>query len=146
MPRKETSKRTNKWEKGRKNESRYNWCIYRRWKTVEKKWEEQQREIRKGPPIQLSDHLVSSYYLYGSCGDPHSDKSWVQLLGSQGVWTYIILVLHEGIWNGPMVSIFLPAFDVTGSMDFSYESCGLSPWFHPGWLPPISMWGIRRLS
>ena len=29
---------------------------------------------------------------------------------------------------------------------FSSASCSLSPWFHPEWLPPVSLWGTGRVS
>ena len=41
---------------------------------------------------------------------------WVQLLGDQVVRARVILVLHECIWNAPVVSLVLPVFDSTGSL------------------------------
>ena len=39
---------------------------------------------------------------------------WVQLLGGQEVRAVVILVLRECIWNVPVASLVLPAFDDTG--------------------------------
>ena len=55
----------------------------------------------------------------------------------------VILVLRECIWNAPLVSLVHPVFGLPG---FSSTSGGLSPWFHTGWLPPISLQGIKILS
>ena len=41
---------------------------------------------------------------------------WVQLLGGQGAYAHVILVLCECIWNAPVVLLVLPAFDDTGSL------------------------------
>ena len=38
------------------------------------------------------------------------------MLGGQGACTRVILVLRECIWNEPMVSLVLAAFDGTGSL------------------------------
>ena len=40
---------------------------------------------------------------------------WVQLLGGQGTRARV-LVLRECIWNAPLVSLALLAFDDTGSL------------------------------
>ena len=42
---------------------------------------------------------------------------WVQLLGGQGARNPVILVLRERIWNATAVSLVLPAFNDTGSLD-----------------------------
>ena len=50
-------------------------------------------------------------------------------------WSYSLINIYgcpPNLWQ-----YWLPGF-------FS-ASGGLSPWFHPGWLPPISLWGIGRL-
>ena len=41
---------------------------------------------------------------------------WVQLLEGRGTRARVIIVLRKGIWNAPLVSLFLPTFDDTGSM------------------------------
>ena len=38
------------------------------------------------------------------------------LLGGQGAYTHVILVLRVCIWNAHTVSLVLPAFDDTGSL------------------------------
>ena len=51
-------------------------------------------------------------YIYGVEG------VWVKLLGSQEVRARVVIVLRECIWNAPAVSLFLPAFDDTGSLGY----------------------------
>ena len=46
-------------------------------------------------------------YIYGM------GEIWVQLLKDQGVSTYVILVLHECIWNVTTASLVLPVFDIS---------------------------------
>ena len=41
---------------------------------------------------------------------------WVQSLGGQGARARANLVLCECIWNALVVSLFLPTFDITGSL------------------------------
>ena len=41
---------------------------------------------------------------------------WVQLLAGQGACARVILVLCESIWNVPMVSLVLTAFDDPSSL------------------------------
>ena len=41
---------------------------------------------------------------------------WVQMLEGQGSPACVILVLHESNWNVPVVLLFLPAFNDTGSL------------------------------
>ena len=61
---------------------------------------------------RLSPHkYINIYiYIYGVAG------VWVHLMGGQGAYARVILVLHECIWNAPAVSLVLPAFDHTGSL------------------------------
>ena len=52
---------------------------------------------------------------------------WVQLLGGQGANARVILILYECIWNEPAVSLVLPAFDDTGSLDSPPRQVVYSP-------------------
>ena len=38
------------------------------------------------------------------------------ILGGSRGYARVILILRECIWNAPLVSLFLPTFDDTGSM------------------------------
>ena len=51
--------------------------------------------------------LISSYGLGGV---------WVHLLEGRGACARIILVLRKCVWNAPLVSLVLPAFDDAGSL------------------------------
>ena len=44
------------------------------------------------------------------------DGVWVQLLGDHVALARVVLVLRECIWNAPVVSRALSAFDDTGSL------------------------------
>ena len=57
---------------------------------------------------------------------------WVQLLRGQGARARVVLVLREGIWNVPVVSLVLPAFDDTSSPGYPPLGVVLSSWFYPG--------------
>ena len=39
------------------------------------------------------------------------------IVGGQGAWAHVIFVLRECIWYAPSVSLVLPAFNVTYSLD-----------------------------
>ena len=53
---------------------------------------------------------------------------------------YLLITLGVGgAWNAPAVLLVFPTFDDTSS-----ASGSLSPWFHPGWLPPIYLQGNRE--
>ena len=41
---------------------------------------------------------------------------WVQLLEGQGIHAHVIHVLHECIWNMPIVLLVLAAFNDTSSL------------------------------
>ena len=56
----------------------------------------------------------ANIYIYGVRG------VWVQLLGVHGACIQVILVLHDCIWNSPIASLILPAFNDTGSLGFPH--------------------------
>ena len=59
--------------------------------------------------------LAHSKYIPTSVG-PLTLQKLVQLLKGEGARDRIILILHECIWNAPVVSLVLPAFEDTGSL------------------------------
>ena len=59
---------------------------------------------------ELKEKKKIYIYIYGVEG------VWVQLLGSQGVYACVILILSECIWDAPVILLVLPAFDNTGSL------------------------------
>ena len=52
----------------------------------------------------------------------------------------------ECIWNAPTISLVLPAFDAPRVLLRIRWYIPMVKWFHPGWLSPVSLWGIGRLS
>ena len=61
-----------------------------------------------------------------------------------GARALVLFVLRECIWNALAVSLILPAFDDTVSLVSPPRQVVL--WFHPGWVPDVSLRGIGRLS
>ena len=69
------------------------------------------------------DHMVSLFFLPHPPG-PQGDiiyiygvgGVWVQLLGGQRACAYVILVLHESIWNALAITLVLLAFEDTSSL------------------------------
>ena len=51
------------------------------------------------------------YYYYGV-------GVWVQILRGQGARACFTLALREWIWNAPVISLILPAYDNTGSLGY----------------------------
>ena len=87
------------------------------------------------------DCLIYIYiYIWG-------EGSLGSLVGGSGACACVIF-LRECIWNAPMTSLVLSAFDDTGSLGSSLHQVviRLFEWLHPGLLPPVSLQRIRRLS
>ena len=79
------------------------------------------RLILKHPRPQEGAYI----YIYGVAG------VWVKLLGAQGARARVIFILRECIWNAATVSLFLPAFDNTGSLGILHIRWCIPDGFHP---------------
>ena len=81
----------------------------------------------------LSSHIIYIYLGWESRGS---------IIAGSGAPASVLFLFYVNV-SGPA---FPPSLWRYWLLWFSSTSDCLSSWFHPGWLPLVSLWGIGRLS